>query len=135
GDALLEVKDIRLPGANVTNSFTLYAAEILGCAGLIASGRSELIRTLFGADPIAQGHIFLEGKQIRITSPRQAIDYGIGYLPEDRKTAGLFLEMSVKMNIEAAVLSEVSQDGFLVSSQERQLAQEYVQRLEISTPH
>lgn len=135
GEPLLEVRDLRLPGSDASNSFTLYAGEILGFAGLIGSGRSELMRAIFGADPIAHGQIFLEGREIRITSPRQAIDSGLGYLPEDRKMAGLFLEMSVKMNIESAVLDEVSQGGFLVASRENRLAQEYVQRLKISTPH
>jgi ribose transport system ATP-binding protein len=135
GTPLLEARDIRLPGSNFSNSFTLNAGEILGFAGLIGSGRSELMRAIFGADPIAHGSIFLEGRKITTDSPRHAIDYGIGYLPEDRKTAGLFLEMSVKMNIEAAVLPEVSQGGFLMPSLESRLAQQYVQRLKISTPH
>ncbi len=134
GPALLDVRNLRLPNSNSDNSFRLYQGEILGFAGLIGSGRSELARALFGADPKAAGEIFLDGRPVDIRSPRHAIELGMGYLPEDRKAAGLFLDMSIKLNVEAAVIDEVSTGGFIVPPKERALADQYVQRLNISTP-
>ncbi|MBI5669727.1 MAG: sugar ABC transporter ATP-binding protein [Chloroflexi bacterium] len=134
GKPLLEVRNLRLPGQAVGNSFQLYAGEVLGIAGLIGSGRTELARAIFGADPIEAGEILMEGQPVRITSPSQAIKLGLGYLPEDRKAAGLFLDMAVKLNIEAANLPEVTQGGFISSRREKSLAEHYVRQLNISTP-
>jgi ABC-type sugar transport system ATPase subunit len=133
GSVLLEVQNLRLPGTTARSSFKLYQGEILGFAGLIGSGRSELARTIFGAEPKAEGKILLNGTPIDFRSPQEAIRHGMGYLPEDRKAAGLFLDMSVRLNIEAAVISEVSVNGFLALTKEKALAEEYVERLAIST--
>lgn len=134
GAPLLEVRNLRLPGSNVHNSFQLFEGEILGFAGLIGSGRSELARAVFGVDHKASGEILLHGERITIHSPRDAIVRGLGYLPEDRKVAGLFLEMSVKLNIEAAVIQQVSTGMFVTPAKERTLAQEYVRQMNVSTP-
>ncbi|MEQ8676797.1 MAG: sugar ABC transporter ATP-binding protein [Aggregatilineales bacterium] len=133
GVTLLEVQDLRLPETRVSNSFHLLEGEILGFAGLIGSGRSELAHALFGAAPKLSGTIRLHGQEVHIHSPKQAIKLGIGYLTEDRKQAGLFLEMSLKQNVSATVLNKVSQAGFVKPERERQLAREYVQRLSVST--
>jgi ribose transport system ATP-binding protein len=135
GEPVLEVRNLRLPGENVRNSFTLYKGEILGFAGLIGSGRSELVRAIFGADPRAEGEIVLDGQRIEIHSPGQAIQRRIGYLPEDRKAAGLFLDMAIKNNIEVSILPNVSKNGFIVPTQEKRIAHEYVRRLNINTPN
>jgi ABC-type sugar transport system ATPase subunit len=134
GAALMEVRNLRLPGSAGQNSFSLYDGEILGFAGLIGSGRSELARAIFGAEPKSGGEIFLNGSRVDIRSPKDAIALGMGYLPEDRKAAGLFLEMSLKLNIEAAVIGEVSRGGFVAPAKETALAQEYVRQMNISTP-
>jgi ribose transport system ATP-binding protein len=134
GAPLLEVRDLRLPGDEARNSLTLYRGEILGIAGLLGSGRSELARAIFGADPKAGGDILLDGAPVTIRSTRDAIRLGLGYLPEDRKAAGLFLEMSIKLNVEAAVLRRVSAGGFLAPREERALAEHSVRQLNISTP-
>lgn len=134
GEALLEVRNLQLPGSNVGNSFMLYKGEVLGFAGLIGSGRTELMRAIFGADPKIGGEVFLHGSSVNINSPKQAIELGIGYLPEDRKAAGLFLDMSLKLNIEATVIAEVSNGGFVIPNKERVLAEQSVQQLNISTP-
>jgi ribose transport system ATP-binding protein len=134
GPPLLAINDFRLPGSDARNSFTLHGGEILGFAGLIGSGRSELARAIFGVDPKAEGQVILDGSPVHINSPKRAIELGIGYLPEDRKAAGLFLEMSVKMNVEAAIIEEVSSGGFVAGNKERALAESYVQQLGISTP-
>jgi ribose transport system ATP-binding protein len=134
GPALLEVRNLRLPFSDHGSSFQLYQGEVLGFAGLIGSGRSELARALFGADPKAAGEIVLNGVPVDIKSPRHAIELGMGYLPEDRKAAGLFLDMSIKLNVEAAVIDDVSSGGFVAPPKEQALAEQYVRRLNISTP-
>jgi len=134
GSPLLEVQDLTLPNSKARNSFKLNQGEILGFAGLIGSGRSELARSVFGADSKVAGQIFLNGSPVDFRSPEDAIKHGLGYLPEDRKAAGLFLEMSIRLNIEAAVISKVSTNGFLSPTKERTLAERYVQQLAISTP-
>lgn len=135
GEPFFEARSIRLPGATARNSFTLHKGEILGIAGLLGSGRSELARAIFGVDPRAGGEIILNGTRLTIHSSRQAIQQGLGYLPEDRKAAGLFLEMSLKLNMAAAVVREVSRSGFLVPAKERALAERYISQLNISTPN
>jgi ribose transport system ATP-binding protein len=134
GQPLLEVRNLRLPGLAAGSSFQLFAGEVLGFAGLIGSGRTELARAIFGADAKAEGEILLEGRPVQITSPSQAIRLGLGYLPEDRKAAGLFLDMAVKLNIEASSLPEVTRSGFISPARERVLAERYVKQLNISTP-
>jgi ribose transport system ATP-binding protein len=134
GAPLLEVRHLCLPGQTSANSFTLYRGEILGFAGLIGSGRSELIRAVFGADLRVSGDIFLDGQPVRINTPSDAIRCGLGYLPEDRKISGLFLDMALKLNIEAANLPAVTRMGFIAGGKERRLAADYIERLNISTP-
>lgn len=134
GAPILEVRGLQRPGQTTSASFQLFAGEVLGLAGLIGSGRSELARCIFGADPRAAGEIILDGKPVTIRSPWDAIRHGIGYLPEDRKAAGLFLDMAVKLNIESSNLRNVTQGGFISGSRERQLAEQYVRQLNISTP-
>jgi ABC-type sugar transport system ATPase subunit len=134
GTPLLEVKDLRVAGSDKRNSFRLYHGEILGFSGLIGSGRSELARAIFGAEPTVEGELILNGTSIQVNSPRRAIELGIGYLPEDRKAAGLFLEMSLKLNVAATVLDQVSGGGFVIGSRERSIAEHAVKQLDISTP-
>jgi ribose transport system ATP-binding protein len=134
GKPLLEVRNLRLPNEEARNSFTLYQGEVLGFAGLIGSGRSELARAIFGAEPKAEGEILLNGEHVEIHSPKAAIALGLGYLPEDRKAAGLFLDMSIKLNTEVTSLEAVSSGGFVSGAKERALAEQYVDQLNISTP-
>ncbi|NPV67368.1 MAG: sugar ABC transporter ATP-binding protein [Anaerolineae bacterium] len=133
GEPLLEVRNLRLPGQQHACSFTLYQGEVLGFAGLIGSGRSELMRAIFGADEKESGEIFLKGRPVTINSPQDAINLRLAYLPEDRKAAGLFLDMALKANIEAASLAQVTANGFVVPAREVALAREYIGRLNIST--
>ena len=134
GRPLLEVRDLTLPGSAAQCSFSLYAGEVLGVAGLIGSGRTELARAIFGADPRSGGQIWLDGQPLTIHSPAQAIAHGLGYLPEDRKQAGLFLDMAIKLNIAATNLPAVTRGGFIAPALERKLAEQYVRQLNISTP-
>ncbi|MBX3085758.1 MAG: sugar ABC transporter ATP-binding protein [Anaerolineae bacterium] len=131
---ILEVQSLQLTPHSPANSFTLHKGEVLGIAGLIGSGRTEMARAIFGADAKHTGTISLNGHVLSIHSPTDAIRLGIGYLPEDRKAAGLFLSMAITTNVEAASLPEVTSGGFLNSSKERLLAEKYVRQLDISTP-
>lgn len=106
-DCVLEVKNISGAGfSDVT--FKLYKGEILGFAGLTGAGRTEMFTALFGAHPVHSGQILIDGKVVEIHSPSDAMRHGIGYLSEDRKQIGLFLEMQVKENTIAATIDDVS---------------------------
>ncbi|SHG24388.1 ribose transport system ATP-binding protein [Kaistia soli DSM 19436] len=101
---MLSVRDIG-DGRHVHhNSFDAYAGEVLGIAGLVGSGRTELARLIFGADVKTSGTVLLDGKELHIRSPREAMDAGIAYLTEDRKGLGLFLDMSINENINIGVI-------------------------------
>lgn len=112
-------------------SFQLYAGEILGLAGLVGAGRTELARLIFGADPKAAGEIRLEGRRVNIHSPTDAIHCGIGYVPEDRKDLGLFLEMSARENIAMNVLDEGGNAGIMNLRQLQQVAERAIGQLSI----
>ena len=116
-------------------SFKVYQGEILGMAGLVGAGRTELARAIFGADPKDEGEVFLFGEKVNISSPTDAIRAGIGYLPEDRKLAGLALEMLLIENITLANTEEVSNNlGVISNKKEKQVAEQYVKELDIRTP-
>jgi len=103
-------------------SFDLRAGEIVGFAGLVGAGRTELARAVFGIDPIRSGTIELDGREVRIHDPRTAIRYGLGLVPEDRKQQGLILDMAITPNISLAGLSDYRRFGLLDRRRERQVA-------------
>src|ERR1700758_2013403 len=113
GRVVLEVKNIsdgkRVKGAN----FQLRQGEVLGLAGLVGAGRTELARLIFGADKRKSGEVFLDGKKLQINQPKDAIRAGIGYVPEDRKLQGVFLQMSSGENITMNILGRYSACGVL----------------------
>ena len=105
-NVVLEVKNVKIfPGAKPVN-FKLYEKEILGFFGLVGAGRTELARIIFGVDSIGSGEIYVEGGKVKISSPKDAIQAGIGLVPEDRKGLGLVLGMSIKDNI---LISKIGQ--------------------------
>jgi ABC-type sugar transport system ATPase subunit len=115
--------------------FGLHRGEILGLAGLVGAGRTELARAIFGIDPKGQGKIVLEGKEIQINSPQEAIDQGLAYLTEDRKGQGLFLDMSILDNLIAPVLKEFANwFGFMVHSKITNDVSNRIQQFDINTP-
>jgi ribose transport system ATP-binding protein len=117
-------------------NFTAYTGEILGIAGLVGAGRTELMRAVFGADPIDKGQIYIFGKPVKINSPQVAIKAGIGLLPEDRKQQGLILLMSVLNNISLASLDLLKNKfNLLRLKDEKTQAKDYVSKLKILTPH
>jgi ribose transport system ATP-binding protein len=116
-------------------SFELRKGEILGFAGLMGAGRTEVARAVFGADRPDDGTIELGGRRVTIGSPREAIRHGIAYLSEDRKKDGLALAMSVAANVTLANVRGISSRyGFLRFSEEAAIARRYVQELAIRTP-
>jgi len=116
-------------------SFEVRAGEVLGLFGLMGAGRTELLETIFGLHPNrSSGDIFLDGRQIEIDSPIDAISSGVGFVTEDRKAEGLILEMSVAANISLASLEQTERFELLSSRLENRLARGHVKRLGIKTP-
>ncbi len=135
GETVLEVKNLTCREAGVSEiSFSLRAGEILGFAGLIGAGRTELARTLFGLTPADSGEIQLRGETLKITSPAQAAELGIAYVPEDRRRHGVILELPISANTTLASLRNLAKFGFLDFAVEREVAADYASRLGVKTP-
>ncbi len=113
---------------------SVRAGEILGLAGLVGAGRTELARVLFGLTPADAGEIRLRGQAVAIDSPARAVALGIAYVPEDRRRHGVILDMTTAANTTLATLRAVSRFGFLDFRQERAIAGEFVRQLGIKTP-
>lgn len=115
-------------------SFTLHRGEVLGVAGLVGAGRSELGAALFGLDPILGGGIKLHGKALTVRSPREAMRRGIGLAPEDRRTEGLMMSMSVRENSSFATLGRIQRLGFLRGARESAELQKVARQLALHCP-
>jgi ABC-type sugar transport system ATPase subunit len=113
---------------------SVRAGEIVGLAGLVGSGRTEVARAIFGADPFDSGEVYLEGERIFVKSPAQAIGKGIALVPEDRKLQALVLALAIRENIALPNLGRLSRFGFVRRREERELADRYIQALSIRTP-
>ena len=134
-EIVLEVKNLRRGNVIKDVSFNLKRGEILGFAGLMGAGRTEVARAIFGADPIESGDIHILGKQVQIKSPRDAVAHGIGYLSEDRKRYGLTLGMDVEANIVLATFKKfLGYLGWVNSAKAHAAADRVVQALSIKTP-
>jgi rhamnose transport system ATP-binding protein len=135
GDVVLELRRLGCRAAGVSDvSLSVRAGEILGLAGLVGAGRTELAETIFGLTPSDSGEILLRGKPVRITSPAQAIECGIAYLPEDRRRHGVIPAMPVSANITLASLAHLSRFGSMDFRREREIAAGYARRFAIRTP-
>ncbi len=134
GEKILEVKGLRKEGKFADINFDVKQGEILGFFGLVGSGRTEIMRAIFGADSYDEGEIILNGNVSKIKDPNDAIRRGVGFLPEDRKNQGLTLEMSVKENINLASYKDISKFGLINLAKERKNATEYVKKLRVVTP-
>ena len=115
-------------------SFSVRSGEILGFAGLVGAGRSEVMRALFGIDPRETGEILVRGKKVDIRSTVDALRCGIGFVPEDRKEQGLVLNMTVKRNVSLAALRKVARQWFIDRGAEDALTDRYVEALRVKTP-
>ena len=135
GEERLRVEGLERKGVFSGISFHVRRGEVVGLTGLVGAGRTEVARALFGADPINAGKVLLDGKPVRIRSPREAIANGLGLLTEDRKGQGLVLGMSVRANITMADMRSALRGPLLMPSMERAIAKRFVDSLQIKTPH
>lgn len=135
GEAALEVRDLRSP-AYPTHplNFSLRAGEIVGVAGLVGAGRTEMIETVFGVNPSVGGEIEIGGERTEIQTPRDAIRAGLALAPEDRKQQGLILEMAVRENLSLASLKRDQKRGFLDLRKESEISGEMIGKMRIKTP-
>jgi ribose transport system ATP-binding protein len=133
GDVKLSVRNLNREGILHNLSFDLYGGEVLGIAGLLGSGRTELLRAIFGLDPIDSGEIYVGGRLIEHPSPITMKDHGVGLTPEDRRRQGLVMPFPVRQSLTLASLDRASDRGILRSRRERALAQEMVDNLQIVT--
>ncbi|WP_066686577.1 sugar ABC transporter ATP-binding protein [Christensenella intestinihominis] len=133
GEPVLQVKG--LTNEKIKDvSFEVRKGEILGFGGLVGAGRTEVMQALFGADPIEDGEIFLNGKRIKIKNPGSALNHGIGLLPEDRKNQGVLLGLTIKENVTFSSLKQAMRGPFVDSKKDTAIAEEYVNKLQIKTP-
>jgi inositol transport system ATP-binding protein len=137
GDAILEVKNLTLPGTFHDISFDLRRGEILGVAGLVGSGRSNVAEAIFGVRPAASGEIRIAGEPVAITSPSVAMAHGMAFLTEDRKETGCFLILDCLENIQMALLTreKVDRFGFVEQREVTRLAEDYAAKLRVKTPN
>jgi ribose transport system ATP-binding protein len=129
GPAAIRVQDLRFGGNPHDVSFDLRYGEIVGLAGLVDSGRTEMLRAIFGADRRDSGEIYRDGRRVAFDDPRDAVRHGVCLLTENRKEEGLVLPMPVRVNVTLTDLSRISQAGVLNGRAERTVAQEWVGKL------
>ncbi|MCA1900707.1 MAG: sugar ABC transporter ATP-binding protein [Candidatus Hydrogenedens sp.] len=134
GKERLRVENLTRRGAFKNISFSVYSGEIVGLTGLVGAGRTEVARAIFGADPIDDGKIYIDGEEVKIRSPQEAIKHGIGLLTEDRKNQGLVLGMTIRENTTLANLKAITKGIFLNLPKEREITEKYVHDIQIRTP-
>jgi len=134
GETVLEARDLVRPPRLQGVSLQLRAGEILGVAGIAGAGRTDLLKALCGAEPPVSGEVLLDGKPVRVRSPRAAIDQGIVYAPEDRKLEGLVLGASIEENIALSSFRLLTRGGWVNRRRQHRLAEEAVQRFGIRAP-
>ncbi|MEO8594884.1 MAG: sugar ABC transporter ATP-binding protein [Candidatus Solibacter sp.] len=135
GDVALEVRGLGCRAAGIRGiDLTVRRGEILGIAGLVGSGRTQLAETLFGLTPADEGEIRVRGEIVRMDSPAAAIGCKLAYLPEDRRQHGVVLEMPVAANTTLACLAAITRHGLIDAARERSIAKDLVERLRIKTP-
>ena len=135
GEVILSVEGLTRRGMFSDVGFELRRGEILGFAGLMGAGRTEVARAIFGADPLDAGTVTLEGRRLTIRSPRDAIAAGLAYLSEDRKAQGLAIKMPVDANMTLANMDEVSNRfGLIDFAKQAKVAKDYIDLLSIKTP-
>lgn len=135
GETIFELKDFGSRAVGTRNiNLSVRAGEIVGVAGLIGAGRTELAKTIFGIVEADEGEILLRGKPMHFGHPSEAIDVGIAYLPEDRRKHGVVLDFSISANITLASLKKLSGFGGMNFGKEKEIAADYTRRLGVKTP-
>ncbi|MCC7445962.1 MAG: sugar ABC transporter ATP-binding protein [Anaerolineae bacterium] len=129
---------LRVEGLNTETvhdvSFEVHSGEVVGFAGLVGAGRSDVAKALFGADTIHAGRIEIDGKPVSIRSPQDAMKHGIGFTPEERKTEGLFLELGVRENASISILRQISRFRFVRRAEEHRIVAQLTEQLKVRTP-
>lgn len=135
GETVLELRGVSCLQSGIKNiNLSVRAGEIVGLAGLVGAGRTELARTIFGLTPADKGEILLKGKQVELKTPSQAIEAGIAYVPEDRRRHGVVLDMPISHNITLASLDELSSASGLNFRTEKEVSTDYCRKLGVKTP-
>lgn len=133
GEEILRVEKISCEGKFKDISFSLRKGEILGIAGLVGAGRTEIAKAIFGADPISEGQIYFENKKVQIKSPSNAIELGISLAPEDRKTEGLVQIMSIEKNMIMANQKNYVKTGIFINKKIKEDCNQMVSKMRIAT--
>jgi rhamnose transport system ATP-binding protein len=131
GEVVLSVKNLRRAGVFKDISFNVRRGEIVGLAGLVGAGRSEVARAIFGIDRLDSGEISVEGRPLSQQNPQMAMDAGIGFVPEDRQQQGLVMELSVLRNATLTVLGRLKRFGLISQQQEKSIAAEWTSRMRL----
>jgi rhamnose transport system ATP-binding protein len=131
GEVVLKVEHLARAGSFHDVSFELRRGEILGLAGLVGAGRTNVARAIFGVEPATQGEIQIEGREVAITSPQQAIELGLAYVPEDRQLHGLISAMHITSNISLPTLHHYARAGWLQDKSERKSAYDAARQMEV----
>ncbi|MBM3835580.1 MAG: sugar ABC transporter ATP-binding protein [Verrucomicrobia bacterium] len=134
GPVLLKVEQLASHGKFHGINLTLRAGEVLGFAGLVGAGRSEVAQAIFGLDPTATGQVWVRDRALPLHSVNAALAAGLGMAPEDRKRQGLVLTMNCRENASLATLNRLTRNGFVQRGKENALVEEYLQRLRVKTP-
>jgi rhamnose transport system ATP-binding protein len=135
GEVVLEMRRLGCSASGIHDiDLSVRAGEIVGLAGLVGAGRTELARTIFGLTPPDQGEILLRGKPVNINSAARAIEFGVAYVPEDRRRHGVILDFAISANITLASLDKFSRAGALDFRREQEVAADYTRKLGIKTP-
>jgi ABC-type sugar transport system ATPase subunit len=134
-EVVLEVRDLHAPGVRGV-SLAARKGEIVGCFGMVGSGRTETMMAIFGQAPVQSGEIFLRGKPVRIRNPIQAVRKGLGLVPENRISQGVILIAPVRNNITLPFISKLARGraGFIDGRRERKIARDYIAALKLKTP-
>jgi len=133
GEVKLEVRNLTVKGLFENISFNVRKGEVVGMAGLMGAGRTEVVETIFGYRKAHSGDILIDGKKVSIKSPMDALKQKIGYVTEDRKTKGLVLDFSIQENVSLANLKKVSTSGVVSKEKESSLVNQYIKQLKIRT--
>lgn len=134
GDVIFEAKNLSCKGRFENIDFSVRKGEIVGFSGLIGAGRTEVGRAIFGADPLESGEIFLEGQKISIKSPDEAIEKGIAYMTEDRKSLGLYLIFNIRQNIASNRLKHFAKSGFIQEKKLDEAGAAAIRQFRVATP-
>lgn len=135
GEEVMRVENLCRKDRRQDVSFSLHAGEVLGIAGLVGAGRTEIMRAIFGVDYINKMDVYIRGQKVKIRTPAQAKKHGIAFLTENRKLEGLTLDFTVKANIVSANLKSIRKGGVTGKKLEEEIADKYIARTRIKTPH